>query len=199
MVLPGKYTVSVSMYHKGEFKDLIADQEFNVKALNNTTLPATDRKAMVQFQRDVSELTRVFAGTAEFNEELLEKIAYLKQAIVNTPGADPNLLLDAEKIEKELEDILVVFEGSQPKASDEEIPPRQVPLNNRIQYIIWGQSGSTSAITNTSKEAFEIVKEELPVLINKLQKISEEDIKNLEKKLDEAKAPWTPGRVPAMN
>ena len=199
MVLPGKYTVSVSMYAKGQIKELIADQEFDVKALNNTTLPAPDRKAMVQFQRDVSELTRVFAGTAEYNEDLLEKIAYLKQAIVNTPGVDQSLLLDAEKIEKALEEILFVFDGSSPKASDEEIPPRQVPLNNRLQYIIWGQSGSTSAITNTSKEAYEIVKEALPGLINKLQKIADEDIKNLEEKLDAAKAPWTPGRVPVMN
>ena len=77
-------------------------------------------------------------------------MAYLKQAIVGTTGVDHSILVEAEQIEKELADILFTFEGSDAKASNEEIPPRQVPLNERLQYKIWGQSGSTSAITNTS-------------------------------------------------
>jgi septal ring factor EnvC (AmiA/AmiB activator) len=170
-----------------------------VKALNNTTLPAPDRKAMVKFQRDVAEMTRIMTGTADFNEELLEKVAYLKQAIVNTPAANTELLAEAEKIEKQLQDILFRFEGSAAKASDEEIPPRQVALGNRLQYILWGQSGSTSAITSTSKMAYQIIQEELPELIEQLKTIATVDIKNLEGKLDEAKAPWTPGRIPVMN
>jgi len=199
MVLPGKYTVSVSMYQKGDNKVLIADQEFIVKALNNSTLPAADRKAMVQFQRNFAELTRVMVGAIEFNEELIEKVAYLKQTIVNTPQADHSLLVKAEGIEKELENILFKFEGSTPKASDEEIPPRQVPLTNRLQYVIWGQSGSTSSITSTSKLAYEIIQDELPELISKLKKMSTINIKNLEQELEEIKAPWTPGRIPEMN
>ena len=199
LVMPGKYTVSVSMYEKGQIKDLISDQEFVVKALNNTTLPAPDRKVMVDFQRKVAELTRVMAGTVEFNEELLEKVTYLKQAIVNTPGTEHAMIIEAEKIEKELEDILFVFEGNEAKASSEEIPPQQVPLYDRLQYIIWGQSGSTSAITNTSKEAYKIVQAELPLIIEKLEKIAKEDIKGLEEKLEKAKAPWTPGRIPVMD
>ena len=154
---------------------------------------------MVQFQRNVAELTRVYSGATGFAEELLEKVAYLKQAIVNTPEADHSLLVEAEKIEKELEDILFIFEGSDAKASDEEIPPRQVPLDERISYIICGQSSSTSAITSTSKLAFEIVQEELPELISRLKKIGTVDIKNLEENLENAKAPWTPGRLPVMN
>jgi photosystem II stability/assembly factor-like uncharacterized protein len=199
MVLPGNYSVSVSMYQKGDNKKLIADQNFVVKPLNNTSLPAIDRKAMVEFQRKFAEITRVMVGAIEFNEELIEKVAYLKQTIVSTPQADHSLLVKVEKIEKELEDILFEFEGSKPKASDEEIPPRQVPLTNRLQYVIWGQSGSTSSITKTSKLAYEIIHEELPVLILRLKKLSTIDIKNLEQDLEDIKAPWTPGRIPEMN
>jgi len=154
---------------------------------------------MVQFQRDFAELTRVMVGAIEFNEELIEKVAYLKQTIVYTPQANHSLLAKAEVIEKELEDILFKFEGSTPKASDEEIPPRQVPLTNRLQYVIWGQSGSTSSITSTSKLAYEIIQEELPELISMLKKMSTIDIKNLEQELEEIKAPWTPGRIPELN
>ncbi len=199
LVLPGQYTVSVSMYEKGEIKELVSDKEFTVKALNNTSLPAANREDMVKFQRNVAELTRIMAGTVEFNEELIEKIRYLKQAIVTTPDATNDLLIEAERIEKELEDILFTFEGSRPKASDEEIPPRQVPLENRLQYILWGQSSSTSDITSTSKMAYDIIQEELPGLVNKLKDLANNDIKNLEDKIEDAKAPWTPGRIPEFN
>ena len=199
LVMPGKYSVSVSIYEKGDVKELLVNKEFNVNALKNTTLPASDRKAMVKFQRNVAEITRVMAGAIDFNEELIEKVDYLKQAIVITPGASHDLLVEAERIEKELDDILFTFEGSNAKASSEEIPPRQVPLTDRLQYIIWGQSGSTSAITSTSKMAYEIIQEELPALIEKLKVIATVDIKNLENKIEEAKAPWTPGRIPVLN
>lgn len=198
LVMPGKYKVSVSMYEKGEIKPLLEEKEFNVVALENTTLPAKDREAMVKFQRDVAEMIRVMYGAMNYNEELIEKVDYLKQAIALTPGATLDLLTKAEKIEKKLDDINFAFEGNKPKASDEEIPPRQVPLANRLQYIIWGQSSSTSDITSTSKMAYQIVQEQLPELIDKLNEIATVDIKTLEKELEEAKAPWTPGRAPVI-
>lgn len=199
MVMPGKYNVSLSMYSKGEFKELVAAKEFEAKSINNTSLPAPDRKEMVEFQRKVAETTRVIAGTIDFNKELIEKMAYLKQAIVNTPEAGNDLMNEAVKIEKELNNILFNFEGLSAKASDEEIPPQQVPLSQRLYYIIEAQINTTSAITNTSKKAFEIINEELPSLVKQLEKIALVDIKNLETKLEQAKAPYTPGRLPVLN
>ena len=199
MVMPGKYNVSLGMYSKGEFKELVPAKEFEAKSINNTSLPAPDRKEMVEFQRKVAETTRVMAGTIDFNKELIEKMAYLKQAIVNTPEAGNDLMSEAVKIEKELNNILFNFEGLSAKASDEEIPPQQVPLSQRLYYIIEAQINTTSAITNTSKKAYEIINEELPSLVKQLEKIALVDIKNLETKLEQAKAPYTPGRLPVLN
>ena len=199
LVMPGKYSVSVSMYKAGEIKKLLPQEEFEVVALKNTTLPAKNRNEMVQFQRDVAEMIRVMYGAMEYNEELAEKVNHLKQAIIMTPGAGEELLIKAEKIEKQLDEIMFAFEGSAPKASSEEIPPRPVPLFNRLQYIIWGQSSSTSDITSTSKMAYDIVQEELPKLIEKLKTIAKVDVKSLEEKIEDAKAPWTPGRLPVMD
>jgi len=198
LVMPGKYSVSVSMYEKGDIKELLPAKEFEVIALQNTTLPAENRDAMVEFQRDVAEMIRVMYGAMEYNEELIEKVNYLKQAIVMTPGVGEELLMEAEKIEKQLHEIMFAFEGSTPKASSEEIPPRPVPLSQRLRYIIWGQSSSTSDITNTSRMAYDIVQEELPKLIQKLKTIGKVDITSLEEKIEDTKAPWTPGRLPVM-
>jgi hypothetical protein len=45
--------------------------------------------------------------------------------------------------------------------------------------------------------AYNIILEELPKLIERL-KISDQDIQNLEDKIEKAKAPWTPGRIPEL-
>jgi hypothetical protein len=42
--------------------------------LNNTTLPADDRAALVAFQQQVAELIRKVQGTDRFAEELSEKM-----------------------------------------------------------------------------------------------------------------------------
>lgn len=126
LVMLGKYKVSMSMYAKGEIKKLVSSLEFIVKPLDNTTLPAPDRKALVDFRRKVSEITRVMIGAINFNEELIEKVNYLKQAIISTPLASNELLIE------------------------------------------------------------------------KLKKIATVDIKNLEGKLEEVKAPWTLGRIPVI-
>ena len=47
--------------------------------------------------------------------------------------------------------------------------------------------------------AYQIILEELPELIEQLKTIATVEIKNLENKLEEVKAPWTPGRIPVMN
>ncbi|OFX83119.1 MAG: glycosyl hydrolase [Bacteroidetes bacterium GWF2_33_16] len=198
MVMPGNYKVSLSLVAKGEIKELVAAQEFKTVSLNNTTLPAPDRKEMVDFQRKVAEITRVMSGTVNLNKELLERVSIIKQAILSTPEANNSLMSEAEKVEKELENIRFIFEGLQSKASDEEIPPQVVPLTQRLYYMIEAQINSTSAITSTSKKSLEIINEEFPPLLKKLEEIATKDIKNLETKLEQAKAPWTPGRIPVL-
>ncbi len=199
LVLPGNYSVSVSMYKKGEFIPLIDEQKFTVKPLKNTTLPAPNREKMVEFKHNFAELGRVMQGAIELNKELINKVAHMKQAIVTSPNISQKLLFDAESIEKELDEIRFTFEGNQPKASSEEIPPAPVPLTRRLQYVYWGQSNSTSAITQTSKMAYQIIQEKLPVLIEKLEEINNVKIKNLENKLNKANVPYTPGRILKLN
>ena len=86
--------------------------------------------------------------------------------------------------------------GTPAKASGEEVPPAQVPLNKRLSNITYTHMGSTSGITTTEKQGYEILKEEFPPVLEALKQIVENEVPALEAELNKINAPWTPGRMP---
>ncbi len=199
LVLPGSYSVTMGEVVRGEYSELAGPVEFEAMPLNNTTLPADDNAERLKFQKKLAEMTRVMNGTEEVTSELVAKIAHIKQAILTTPGIPYDLMETAEAIEEELDDIVFTFEGNEAKASWEEIPPQPMPLSYRLYSIIRSQWGTTSAITQTQKDSYEILTEKFPPVYDKVKKIAEEDIPAIEKALEEYKAPYTPGRLPELN
>jgi len=69
-------------------------------------------------------------------------------------------------------------------------------LSSRLNGIIRDQWRSTSAPTQTHRDAYLIVADEFSPVLQKLKKLVEVDAKQIEKKLDEIGAPYTPGRFP---
>lgn len=197
-VMPGKYTVSFSKVINGAATPLIGPTEFTVKVFENTTLPAPDRKALVEFQAKVAELTRVVQGAIKLTDELLKKTTYIKQTLANTPGGFKGLMDKAVNIGSRLDEIDFALKGHKAKASWEEVPPGHYPIERRLQAIIYAQIRSSSKPSKTQLDSIDIVKEEITPLLEKLRKIAEEDLKNLEKELEQAGSPWTPGRVPEL-
>jgi hypothetical protein len=135
-------------------------------------------------------------GTGRLTAELTNKVENIKQAIYSTPEAGQELMDKARKIGTELEEITFLLNGVPAKASREEIPPVQVPLNSRLSGISSGFIGNTSAISAAEKSNLEILKSEFPPVLARLQKIFESDIPSLEAELNRLNAPWTPGRLP---
>lgn len=193
--LPGKYTVSMAMYHNGEIKELAGPIEFNTVVLENTSLPDPNPEATKAFYKDVAELARVTYGTMNYREELAEKTAYIQQAMQSVEDAPLKLKEDLYSIARELKDIEFLFEGTSAKASWEEVPPEAMPLSNRLNAIVWTSWSSSSAPTQSQKMNYDIVLEELPPIMEDLNKIKTRLVK-MEAELDRLKAPHTPGRIP---
>ena len=163
--MPGKYTVSMAMVFNGEEKELAGPVEFEVKVLNNTSLPAADRAELVAFQDKVSGLINAVNGADEFAKELMKRTQYVKQAIQNTPGAPLSLMTDAINIEKKLGNILWALNGQVPKASDEENWPAPPPVQTRLGAIMEASYGNTSAPTQTQRDQYALLEEEFPPLL----------------------------------
>jgi len=196
LIMPGKYRVSLSKSINGVVTELVSPVEFTTKILTNTSLPAQDRKALVEFQKKVADLTRVVQGTLKFTDELNRKIAHMKQSIQATSGQTIDMLTKAREIEAELDKLIFNLRGHRARASREEIPPTHPPILSRLRFIIWAHYRSTSEPTQTQRDSYQIIREEMEPILKTLKKISRNDIKELEQKMEKAGTPWTPGRIP---
>ncbi len=196
LVMPGTYKVGLQIWHEGELTNLVDPVEFKCKKLNNTSLPSADYAENVEFAKKVGKLAIAVTGTSRMISEVSAKVENIKQAIYSTPGASQELMNKARALGVELEKLDFIMNGLPAKASSEEIPPAQVPLRTRLGVITYMHMGSTSAITTTEKQNYEILKEEFLPVLEVLTGIVENDIPAMEAELNKIGAPWTPGRIP---
>lgn len=196
-VLPGNYFVSIALDHDGEITELAGPVEFTVKSLNNTTLPAMNRDELVAYQDKVTELGRTMRGGEIYLEDLIAKVAKIRQAIHNTPEAPQSLAEQARAAAEKLDEIMFTINGTEAEASWEEIPPAKVPLSYRYGIIGWSHWGSTSDPTQTQLDQYEIIMEELPPLLDQIKQV-DNDVKLIETEMEKYNAPWTPGRFPEL-
>jgi len=195
-VMPGKYRVSLSITVRDTVKQLAGPVDFNAVALNNTSLPAADRAAVVAFQKKVAELTRVMRGTDQYAEDILKRTYALQSALNAVPGANTELRARISNVSKQLEDVMLKFNNHSDSPSDEENPPAPVTLYNRLWKMAWTHWGSTGAPTQTQQDAYRILLEEFPPVYEQIKRIGETELPFLEKEVEKLGAPATPGRLP---
>jgi len=195
--MPGTYSVSMALFSKGEIKELSTPLPFICKPLGLATFTATDQKAKYAWIGEASDFSRKMYGTMSYTSELVDQINAVMQAIHQTPSASSDLMKEAERIDAELDNLMFIFNGPEAKASEEEIPPMEMPLSHRLGEMASATYETSGDITTIAKEQLDILKTEFPPVLARVRKAGE-DLQNLNKQLDAVKAPWTPGRVPAL-
>ncbi len=194
MVVPGTYTVSLSKRVNGQETPLASPQTFTTAPLGTASLPAKDRKALVAFERKTARLQRAVLGAVRSANEAQQRIEAVKRALDLTPGVDSSLVARAVALENHLKDVKVRLSGDPViRKYNEPVPPSIV---DRVQGIVFGHWASTSAPTQTERDAYRVAAEEFTPLLKELQNVIEVDLKKLEEDAEKAGAPWTPGRVP---
>ncbi|MBI3789189.1 MAG: hypothetical protein HY276_13170, partial [Ignavibacteriales bacterium] len=71
-----------------------------------------------------------------------------------------------------------------------------VSINERVNNIVDDERMSTAKPTQTHLDAYAIAGEDFSRELAKLRTLVETDLMNLEKAMEAAGAPWTPGRIP---
>ncbi len=196
LILPGKYKVSLSIVTRDGIKEIEGPIEFNTSLLKNTTLPAEKHDELIAFQKKANEIARSINGTENFLNDMLKRIEIIKQALINTPEAPEDLMIRANSISNQLKDISLKFTRDSDRPSVEETPPSPPTFNERLNILQYVHSRSTSNITQNEKNAYNILAEEFPPVLDEVKRIYNVDLKNLEDDLERYNAPWTPGRIP---
>ena len=196
LALPGNYNVSLSIVTREGIKEIAGPVNFTAKALENTSLPAADRNELVAFQKNANELTRSILGAEVFVEDLMKRTETLKQVILKTPEADYSYIENANSISSRLKEISLKFNRDSKYPSAEENPPANPTFMDRLGILSYTHWRSTSNITNNERNAYKILVEEFPPILNELRNILSLEIKPLEEKLEKLKAPYSEGRIP---
>lgn len=192
LVEPGIYTVEMGLYHNGETTSLVSPVSFEVEALNNTVMPATDRAAKVTFQKSVSKLEADLQACQRIIGESNSKLKYIKSAIKRSELPFEELSKLVLDIETKLKALNVSLYGDPVKNKLDISQPKSPAA--RIGIMSYEQKYSTSAPTKTHKDSYAIAKVKITEAKQKAESIFNIDIKQLEEKLIKSGAPYTPGR-----
>ncbi|MFN7116980.1 MAG: glycosyl hydrolase [Saprospiraceae bacterium] len=193
LAMPGEYTVSLAQFANGEFKELVPPTKFNLQTLGGVTLPTADRKALVQFQREAQELQRAVAGANNTMSDINNRLRFIRKAAEMVSVAHPDLAKDLKAIDDKLYKIRLAMYGDQNAARLDK--PTKTAIGDRVYGITNDMWRSTSVPTKMQRDALQIANEEFKPLLAELRTLLDVDIKNLEKKLEAAGAPYTPGRA----
>ncbi len=194
LAMPGTYRVTMSKTVEGVSTDLGAPVTFTASILSNTTLPATDRNALLRFQRSVASLQRAVLGASRSVDELKNRVSFIRRALRDVQGPASALRADVDKIDAGLRDLTRSLNGDRTLTSRSEgAPPSVVDLVNGIVDDQWQ---STGAPTQTQKDAYAAAGDRFVPLLAKLHTLAEVDLKSIEDRMEGLGAPWTPGRVP---
>jgi len=194
LVMPGEYIVQLGKRVDGVESSLGAPVGFSVVAEGQSTMKDEDRLKLTEFQQKVARLQSAVNGALELANDLKRRMERIEEALVLTPQAPARLAADARAIEKRLDGIVDSLRGdSLLRSLGENAPPS---LTERVNRIVGDQRMAIQPPTQTHVDQYDIVAREFEPVLSNLRTLVEGDLATLEKALEAAGAPWTPGRLP---
>jgi len=194
LVMPGTYKVSLAKRLDGVMTPLGQPQDFQIIVEGQERMTPADRIALVEFQQKVARLQRAMQGALEAANTLTPRFVAIRRALLETPNAPEKLLDDAAALEKRKNEILRALRGDQAlRQRNMNLPPS---ISERVGSVVGSQRMSTSRPTQTQIDQYAAAAQEFETTLNQLRQLIETDLARLEKQMEAAGAPWTPGRIP---
>jgi photosystem II stability/assembly factor-like uncharacterized protein len=194
LVIGGSYSVRMFEKVNGAVTELGGAQNFKVITEGAASMSAADRAAQEEFQRKVARLYRAVSGALHTSDEVEAQLKAIRGALRETPAAEKQLGAAADSIEQHNREILRALRG------DTEIQKRNEPtptsINGRVEAILEGERFALTKPTQTHLDNYSIAAAEFAGQLDRLHVLVEVDFAKLEKDMEAAGAPWTPGRVP---
>ncbi len=194
LVLPGNY--SVRMFEKvgGAVTELAEPQSFKVVSESAAGMNAADHAAQEEFLRKVTRLYRAVSGAQHTSDDVQSRLKSIREALQQTPAAEKQLGAVADGIEQRNREIRRALRGDVEIAKRSENVPSSI--SERVKSVMEGERFSLAKPTQSHIDSYNIAAAEFAEQLAKLRTLVEVDLGKLEKDMEAAGAPWTPGRVP---
>ncbi len=193
MVPPGDYRVAMYRYQDGALTRVGSSQTVTCRLLHAEGLRPADGEALYAFNEKVAALARAISAADAHRSNLDARLPYIEAAVLSVPVLGEGWLAELAALEARLRElderltgdpILPRFEG-QPRKS----------LKGKTDLIIEALWRTTSAPTGTFERAYRDADAGFGEVLSELRRL-DEAIRALEAALEQAGAPYTPGRMP---
>ena len=182
---------SASVQVNDETRELMPATSFSVRELKLSPEAADDRQSVLQFQQQSADLYRRVAGAVQATAEIETRIEHLQVAMRDTPSASQRHLRQLGDLTLHLDQLKIRLLGDQTVQSRREGVPWSLQRRAGSLLSNWQ---SQSPITGTAEQAYGIASAEYAELRELLLSLDRE-LGDFETELNEAGAPWTPGRL----
>ncbi|MGA8867262.1 MAG: glycosyl hydrolase, partial [Candidatus Sulfotelmatobacter sp.] len=194
LVMAGTYSARMFQKVRGVVTELGGPQSFKVEAEGASAVSAADRAAQEGFNRKVERLYRAVSGALHTADDVETRLKSIREALQETPAVEKQLGSVADSIESRNREVLRALRGDAALAKlSEQVP---TSINDRIESVMEGERFSLARPTQTDIDAYNIGAGEFSEQLARLRALVEVDLAKLEKDMEAAGAPWTPGRVP---
>ncbi|PTM14536.1 MAG: glycosyl hydrolase [Bacteroidetes bacterium] len=193
LAMPGTYTVALSKYEDGELTQLTEPVSFEVRFLEQSSLPPANRQGYQDFVEKVADLRRAFSAANDIHGELTTKLQQMQTAMLDMPAAPAGALKQAYDLNQQLKALGVQMNGDPVLGRNQfETPPA---IGDRIGFCEYGLWDVTSDPTQTYLEAYRIGAQQFGPALTELKRLATA-VSALELLLEMHDAPYTPGRWP---
>jgi hypothetical protein len=169
------------------------EQSFTCRPLNLATIPPADLSALDEFNQKVAALARAISAADAHRTRLQEALPYLEQAVLGVPVLEERWLAELSTITARLREINEQLNGDPLLVMDEGQP--RMSLKGRTDLIVSSLWSTTSASTGTFERAYSEAHARFAEVLSGLEAVDAR-IRVLEDELEQAGAPYTPGRMP---
>ncbi|MEP7195527.1 MAG: glycosyl hydrolase [Saprospiraceae bacterium] len=190
---PGRYTIRMSRYIDGILSEIGNEQSFQIKMLNNSSIPTPNFTENIDFYTKIDRLSKAVSAVNDLAGQMKNRINNINLAIMDVNEAPASMFERSNKLRLKLLENTIVLQGD-PSLRSREFETKST-INDRIGTIQNSLYGTTSEIPGFYKESYEIASRQFSNVLKNLKDI-DGSISNLEKELEMNKAPYTPGRWP---
>jgi len=190
-VMPGTYSVSLSRVVDGVPETVLEPVEFEVAPLNNATLTAPDKAALLAFQQEAGRTRQALVAADRRLDEASNRLRHIREAIRRTPALPEAALARARQLERRIAAVQIPLNGDRSVAKRQFETPAS--LVQRVSFAVYSSFASTQGPSESQQAQLRFAREGYRELEPEIDAILSE-LESLEAELEAAGSPYTPYR-----